>query len=74
MTTLGIPTLSGVSRGTHLCHFYEKADDLLSLLAPYFEAGLKNNEFCLWIAEKPPIRERRHKGDGELALRIRGTS
>jgi PAS domain S-box-containing protein len=53
MTTLGIPMLAEVSRGSHLCHFYESADDLLSLLAPYFEAGLKSNEFCLWIVESP---------------------
>jgi PAS domain S-box-containing protein len=46
-----VPTLPEFPRGTHLCHFYESVDDLLGLFVPYFEAGLKNNEFCLWIVE-----------------------
>jgi PAS domain S-box-containing protein len=39
--------------GTHFCHFYETQADLLDTLVPYFQAGLENNEFCLWILSPP---------------------
>ncbi len=39
--------------GTHLCHFYETANDLLDVLVPYFQAGLEANEACLWIISDP---------------------
>ena len=39
--------------GTHFCHFYETKQDLLEILVPYFEAGLQNNEFCLWVIAAP---------------------
>jgi DNA-binding CsgD family transcriptional regulator len=35
--------------GSHFCIFYETKDDLLEVLVPYFNTGLRNNEFCLWI-------------------------
>ncbi|MFC1666586.1 MEDS domain-containing protein [Candidatus Omnitrophota bacterium] len=33
----------------HTCLFYSSKDELLDILAPYFKAGLENNEFCLWV-------------------------
>jgi len=50
--------------GTHFCLFYETREDLLSLLIPYFKAGLKNREFCLCVASEPVIAE-----EAERALR-----
>src|SRR6266516_3338720 len=44
---LGI-SVTNVSWGTHLCHFYETTQDLLATAVPYFQAGLETNEFCLW--------------------------
>lgn len=44
--------LSGVGQlpwGSHFCIFYETKQDLLDILAPYFETGLAANEFCLWV-------------------------
>jgi DNA-binding CsgD family transcriptional regulator len=35
--------------GSHFCVFYETKKDLLDVLVPYFNTGLRNNEFCLWI-------------------------
>lgn len=35
--------------GTHLCQFYRTKEELLEILIPYLEIGLKNNEFCTWI-------------------------
>jgi MEDS: MEthanogen/methylotroph, DcmR Sensory domain len=39
--------------GIHMCHFYEDRDDLVGALVPYFDAGLRNNERCIWITAKP---------------------
>jgi hypothetical protein len=35
--------------GTHFCLFYETKQDFLDGLMSYFQAGLNNNEFCLWV-------------------------
>jgi len=43
--------------GTHFCHFYESKSDLLEMLVPYFEAGLRDNERCLWVASDPLTAE-----------------
>lgn len=52
-TNSGVDVLGNLAWGTHLCHFYETVDDLLDVVAPFFEAGLKNNEFCVWIVNDP---------------------
>ena len=48
-TPLGMEGLGDLSWGTHFCLFYETEQDLLETLALYFEPGLANNEYCLWI-------------------------
>jgi PAS domain S-box-containing protein len=45
----GIDVIGDIPWGTHFCHFYETKQDLLSVLVPYFKAGLENNEYCIWI-------------------------
>ncbi len=40
---------SEISWGTHLCYFYEKKEDLLEMLIPYFREGLEENNYCVWI-------------------------
>ena len=45
----GLEAVGKVPWGTHFCIFYETKQDLLDVLVPYFNAGLRNNEFCLWI-------------------------
>lgn len=49
----GSELLGVVPWGTHLCQFYESRRDLLDILVPYFAAGLKNNEFCMWVTSDP---------------------
>jgi len=48
----GIAVLGSIAWGTHVCLFYKTKQDLIGILAPYFKAGLENNEFCIWITPK----------------------
>lgn len=48
----GIHEIGAVPWGTHLCCFYDTKQDLLDILVPYFEAGLKNNESCIWVTSE----------------------
>lgn len=45
----GIEAIGDISWGTHFCHFYETEKDLLSILVPFFKAGLESNEYCIWV-------------------------
>jgi hypothetical protein len=57
-TRCGLPGIDRVPYGMHACHFYHDREQLLSALAPYFIAGLRANERCLWITAPPlPARE-----------------
>jgi len=49
----GSELLGQVPWGTRVCQFYESQKDLRDILVPYFAAGLKNNEFCMWITSAP---------------------
>ena len=48
--------------------FYETTDDLLDTVVPFFEAGLQNNELCLWVCSGPLTLEEAHTA---LRLRLR---
>jgi len=60
----GIEILDDFPWGTHFCLFYEKKEDLLDILIPYFKAGLENNEYCMWVTS-----ELLNQNDAEKALR-----
>jgi PAS domain S-box-containing protein len=45
----GIEIIGDISWGTHFCHFYDTEKDLLSILVPFFKAGLESNEYCIWV-------------------------
>jgi len=60
----GIDVIGNVPWGTHFCQFYETKEDLIDILAPYFKAGLENNEFCMWITSGPL-----HVEDAKRALK-----
>jgi PAS domain S-box-containing protein len=60
----GIDIIGNVPWGTHFCQFYESKEDLIDILVPYFMAGLKNNEFCMWITA-----ESLHVDDAKRALK-----
>lgn len=49
----GIEVVSSLRWGSHICHAFERPADLEETLVPYFAAGLKNNEACLWVTSSP---------------------
>src|SRR5271157_290963 len=49
----GIGVIGRVPWGTHFCLFYETRGDLASVLVPFFEVGLKNNEYCACVTSEP---------------------
>ena len=53
LTDCGLPGLRHVPYGVHMCHFYRTREELASALVPFFAAGLRNNERCLWITAEP---------------------
>ncbi|MBI2857572.1 MAG: PAS domain-containing protein [Chloroflexi bacterium] len=46
----GLALLGDIPWGTDLCLLYQSTEDMLEVLMPFFQAGLDNEEFCLWIA------------------------
>ncbi len=57
LTTCGLPGVDRVPYGMHACHFYRDRDELVAALSPYFIAGLRANERCLWVTA-PPLLSR----------------
>ncbi len=53
----GIAFLGNLSWGSHFCQFYETKKDMLEILVPYFKAGLRNNEYCVWVTSEFLTRE-----------------
>ena len=58
MRPSGTDILGDIPSSSHICLFYETAEDLVDILVPYFKAGLENNEFCLWVTSEPLSREK----------------
>ncbi len=53
-----VDVIGRIPQGTHLCQFYHDKEELGEALAPYFVAGLSNNDMCIWItAESLKIEE-----------------
>ncbi len=50
--TFGIDIIGDIPWGTHFCQFYQKKEDLMDILIPYFKAGLENNELCIWVVSE----------------------
>ena len=48
-TDSGIALVGELPWGSHFCQFYKTKKDLLEIVAPYFRAGLENNECCVWV-------------------------
>ncbi len=49
----GIDLIGPLPWGTHFGLFYKTKQDLVDVLVPYFIAGLKNGEFCVWVTAEP---------------------
>ena len=45
----GLDFLGDIPWETHLCQFYQTKEDLIGILVPFLRAGLKHNEFCVWV-------------------------
>ena len=49
----GIGAVGDLAWGTHFCQFYRTRQDLVDTLVPYLHAGLRDNEFCMWVTSDP---------------------
>jgi len=47
--TIRIASCPYLQWGSHPTQFYASGDELRDVLVPYFQAGLENNESCLWV-------------------------
>ncbi len=45
----GIALIGDLPWGSHFGQFYRTKKDLTDVLVPYFRAGLKSNELCIWV-------------------------
>jgi hypothetical protein len=53
LTESGIPGITTVPWGTHVCLYYRTREDLVHGVIPYLAAGLKNGEKCVWGTSSP---------------------
>jgi hypothetical protein len=53
ISSFGIPGLGAAPYGLHMCHFFPTRQELIDSLVPYFEAGIDNNERCIWVTSSP---------------------
>jgi hypothetical protein len=53
ISSFGIPGLGAAPYGLHMCHFFPTRHELVDGLVPYFEAGIDNNEQCIWVTSSP---------------------
>jgi len=53
LTDCGLPGIHQIPYGLHMCSFYRSREELAAALVPYFLAGLRSHERCLWITAEP---------------------
>lgn len=53
LTDCGLPGVREVPYGVHMCTFYRTREELAGALVPFFSAGLRSNERCIWITARP---------------------
>jgi len=58
----GIDSIRSVRCGTHFCEFHSTYEQLADTLAPYFAAGIQQDDFCVWITSDPTGVEGAKKG------------
>ena len=60
LTDCGLPGIRQVPYGMHMCLFFSTREELTAALVPYFAAGLRANERCIWVCAEPlPAAEAR---------------
>jgi len=67
--------------GSHVCQFYERKEDLVKMLVPYFKQGLENNDACVWLVGDLTVEEaakalaasvpglERYRANGQMQIR-----
>jgi hypothetical protein len=45
--------------GSHVCQFYDRKEDLVKMLVPYFKQGLEKNDACVWLVGDLTVEEAR---------------
>ena len=45
--------------GSHICQFYNRKEDLIKMLVPYFKQGLEKNDACVWLVGDLTVEEAR---------------
>lgn len=53
LTDCGLPGVRDIPFGVHMCNFYRTREELAQALVPYFLAGLRSHERCIWITADP---------------------
>jgi hypothetical protein len=53
LTDCGLPGVRHIPYGVHMCNFYRTREELIAALVPFFAAGLRANERCIWITAQP---------------------
>lgn len=53
LTDCGLAGVKQIPYGVHMCNFYRTREELAEVLVPYFRAGLRERERCIWIAAEP---------------------
>ncbi len=53
MRSSGLQGADGIPWGAHLCMFYRSRAELVQVTASFVQAGLAENELCLWIIPAP---------------------
>jgi hypothetical protein len=46
--------------GSHICQFYNRKEDLVKMLVPYFKQGLEKNDACAWLVGDLTVDEARN--------------
>ena len=54
MPASGIRGMHDIAFGSHLCLFYRRPHEFLQVTASFLQAGLANQELCVWVLP-PPI-------------------
>jgi hypothetical protein len=67
--------------GSHVCQFYDRKEDLVEMLVPYFKQGLEKNDACVWMVGDLTVEEagnalaaavpglERHLAEGRMQIR-----
>ena len=53
LTDWGLPGIHQIPFGVHMCNFYRTKEELAEALVPYFVAGVRANERCIWVTAQP---------------------